>query len=87
MIKEDQNKFYEAAARLIKRKREFIGWNFVMLSKESGEQNKTIRCIEKGARFSAHHLVWMERVLGITISDIYMEINNAGSINTLEDLF
>lgn len=70
MIKEDQHIFYKSFGALVKQARTQQGHTFASLGKLVGEQNITIRKIEKGHRCSMHHLVWARDYLNIRFDDI-----------------
>lgn len=70
MNKRDQNIFYKAFGDLVSARRKQQGHTYASLSKLVGEQNITIRNIEKGTRCSLHHLVWAQEYLGITHQEI-----------------
>ena len=76
MTKDNQKTFYKALGEIVKYAREAKGLTVVDLSKLSGEQNKTIRCIEKGTACSMHHLAWIQDELQINMDDLYYLILN-----------
>jgi transcriptional regulator with XRE-family HTH domain len=90
VIKQDQNIFYKSFGSLVKRERVKRGHTYASLSKLVGEQNITIRRIEKGHRCSMHHLMWARDYLRINFDDIIgnairnKEINDGKKIN-IED--
>lgn len=78
MNKEDQKSFYARVGRALTDARKRRNMSIATLSKQSGEQYKTIQDIEAGRVCSLHHVVWMSRVLGIDINEIAREGKQSG---------
>ena len=70
MIKSEQTIFYKNLGSLVTRQREAVGLTIAQLARESGEQNKTIRCIEQGRPCSMHHIEWMSAILGVDLNSV-----------------
>lgn len=73
MTKEDQKTFYAVLGKALTSARQRRSMSIAELSKLSGEQNKTIRYIEKGNCCSFHHMVWMHRIFGMNFGKILKE--------------
>jgi ribosome-binding protein aMBF1 (putative translation factor) len=68
VIKKEQEIFYNNVGRILTSARLRKSISIAELAKLSGEQNKTIRFIEKGNCCSLHHLVWMTKILNIDLA-------------------
>ena len=68
MTKKEQEIFYHNVGRILTSARLRKSISIAELAKLSGEQNKTIRFIEKGNCCSLHHLVWMTKILNIDLA-------------------
>lgn len=73
MIKKDQEKFYRLVGKALTSARLRRSMSIAELAKLSGEQNKTIRFIEKGNCCSLHHVVWMAEILGMNLGKLLKE--------------
>lgn len=85
MLKENQEKFYIAAGKALTKAREKRNISIARLSQVSGEQNKTIRSIEAGRPCSLHHIIWMDKVLGIKLADIISIMESMEGTNGKEE--
>lgn len=74
MIDEEQKNFYALVGRALTVARQRRSISVAQLSQRSGEHHKTIRGIEAGRPFYAHHTVWMREVLGLEINIVKSEI-------------
>ena len=70
MNKKDQETFYKIVGKALTSARTRRNMSIAELSRVSGEQNKTIRFIEKGNCCSLHHIVWMTEIFGMNFSKI-----------------
>jgi predicted transcriptional regulator len=77
MIKKDQERFYRLVGKALTSARLRRNMSIAELAKLSGEQNKTIRFIEKGNCCSLHHLVWMVGIFGMNLSKIVKEFEGS----------
>lgn len=73
MIKKDQETFYRLVGKALTSSRQRRNMSIAELAKLSGEQNKTIRFIEKGNCCSLHHIVWMTEIFGMNFNKIIKE--------------
>lgn len=73
MIKKRQESFYKMVGKALTSARQRRSMSIAELAKISGEQNKTIRFIEKGNCCSLHHIVWMTEIFGMNFSKILKE--------------
>jgi ribosome-binding protein aMBF1 (putative translation factor) len=87
MIKEEQERFYRAIGKALTAARQQRKISIAELSKMSGEQYKTIKCIESGQVCSLHHLVWMTEIFGINFKQIIKQFGGQdGKVKGLSDL-
>jgi ribosome-binding protein aMBF1 (putative translation factor) len=70
MIRKEQERFYKMVGKALTSARQRRNISIAELAKLSGEQNKTIRYIEKGNCCYLHHLVWMSELLDINFAKI-----------------
>lgn len=69
--------FYTEFSKVFRNAMREQGYTTNRLANEVDEQYTTIKRIEKGEAFLVHHLVWIKRILGISIEKItYSRGNN-----------
>jgi predicted transcriptional regulator len=73
MIKKRQETFYKTVGKALTSARQRRSMSIAELAKLSGEQNKTIRFIERGNCCSLHHIVWMTEIFGMNFNKILKE--------------
>lgn len=75
MKKEMQNFVYLELGKRLTEERNRRNLSIPHLVRLSGEQNVTLRKMEKGKPCSFHHIVWMRRVLGISLDQFVDSLN------------
>jgi predicted transcriptional regulator len=90
MIKEMQKRFYLEVGKRLTTARHSRNMTVGQLSRLVGEQNKTIRQIERGNVCSLHHIAWMKEVFDLNLDGILsmsMEgDSDKGEEGTIDDL-
>jgi ribosome-binding protein aMBF1 (putative translation factor) len=88
MIKKEQERFYRSVGKALTAARQRRMISIADLSKLSGEQYKTIKCIEQGQVCSLHHIVWMTELLGINFKNIIKDFGGEDEqeVKRIDDL-